>query len=84
MSQPSSPAAGAQMSVEEKYKKLVEAYKKIKQQNGLLKQAVLQVRTNLVNGNTFVIDLSNIRAEKRLRSKKLKKKRTKRRGRNWK
>ena len=43
MSQPASPA-GQALSLEEKYKKLVEAYKKIKQQNGLLKQAVLQVR----------------------------------------
>jgi len=83
MSQPSSPAAGgAQMSVEEKYKKLVDAYKKIKQQNGLLKQAVLQARA--IGGDTFfVTDLSN-RGEKRLCNKKLKKKRTKRRQRNWK
>jgi len=32
------------LPLEERYSKLIEAYKKIKNQNGLLKQAVLQVQ----------------------------------------
>jgi hypothetical protein len=45
-SPPSTPDS-RHLPLEERYSKLVEAYKKIKQQNGLLKQAVLQVHTLL-------------------------------------
>jgi hypothetical protein len=42
-SAPSTPDSRPGLPLEERYNKLVEAYKKIKHQNGLLKQAVLQV-----------------------------------------
>lgn len=42
-SPPSTPDTRPGLPLEERYAKLVEAYKKIKQQNVLLKQAVLQV-----------------------------------------
>jgi hypothetical protein len=47
-SPPSTPDARPGLPLEERYVKLVEAYKKIKHQNGLLKQAVLQVRPRSV------------------------------------
>jgi hypothetical protein len=47
-SPPSTPDS-RHLPLEERYSKLVEAYKKIKQQNGLLKQAVLQVHTLLLD-----------------------------------
>lgn len=46
-SPPLTPDTRPGLPLEERYVKLVEAYKKIKQQNALLKQAVLQVCLHL-------------------------------------
>ncbi|ELR20964.1 uncharacterized protein ACA1_279460 [Acanthamoeba castellanii str. Neff] len=69
-SPPSTPDARPGLPLEERYVKLVEAYKKIKHQNGLLKQAVLQGREALQE-ETKLREATQLEAkevEKKLRS----------------